>query len=341
MVLVHNFALGMILCLLCCICWGSWANTQKLVEKKDWEYPLFYWDYIFGFCLTALLGAFTFGSFGPDGESFLSNLGHASASAMLTAMAAGAIWNCANVFLTAAISTAGMSVGFPIGGGLGWIGGVIFNYVLLLVAGKAYPGNETLLWVGLVFGVLAIVLCSRAYGKLATSQQKTPLRGILLALAAGIGFMFFYGLIQKSIDPQYVSNGTGNLTPYSAIVFFALGVLVTTPIFNGFAMSHPNEGGQKVRMADYFSRGDTKTHLIGMLGGFIWMFGLVVSLMSSGVGNPAVNYALSNASPVVAMIWGVFIWKEFKKAPKGTGRIVAAMFASFVIALVVITMSNS
>ncbi|MFB0974130.1 MAG: multidrug DMT transporter permease, partial [Bacteroidales bacterium] len=64
MVLVQNFTIGMICCILCCICWGSWANTQKLVEKKDWEYPLFYWDYIFGFFLTALLGALTLGSLG-------------------------------------------------------------------------------------------------------------------------------------------------------------------------------------------------------------------------------------------------------------------------------------
>lgn len=340
MVLVNNFVVGMICCLYCCICWGSWSNTQKLVEKKDWDFSLFYWDYIIGFFLTAVIGAFTLGSFGNGGESFISNLASASWKSIGIAFAAGVIWNLANVFLTAANSTAGMSVGFPIGGGLGWIGGVIFNYVLLLIAGKAYPGSQTLLWIGLVFGIAAILLCAFAYKRLANSQKKTPLKGILLAVGAGLGFMFFYGLVVKSISPEYVSGGTGTLTPYSGVFFFALGALLTTPIFNGFAMAHPSAGGEKLRLKDYFSRGDARTHLIGMLGGAIWMSGMVLSFMASGAGNPAVNYALSNASPVVAMIWGVFVWKEFKGAPKGTNKLVGAMFASFVVALVVITLSN-
>ena len=81
-------------------------------------------------------------------------------------------------------------------------------------------------------------------------------------------------------------------------------------------MSHPAQGN-KVTMKDYL-KGDTRTHLIGMLGGFIWMSGMVVSFMGAGSANPAIAYALSNAAPVVAMIWGFFVWKEFKGAPKGT-----------------------
>ena len=105
-------------------------------------------------------------------------------------------------------------------------------------------------------------------------------------------------------------------------------------------MAHPVEGGRKVTMKDYFTKGDTKTHLIGLLGGFIWMSGMVISFMGSGGGNPAVNYALSNASPVVAMIWGVLIWKEFKGAPKGTNKLLFAIFFLFVAALVLISMAN-
>ena len=110
--------------------------------------------------------------------------------------------------------------------------------------------------------------------------------------------------------------------------------------YNGLAMAHPVEGGRKVTMKDYFTKGDTKTHLIGLLGGFIWMSGMVISFMGSGGGNPAVNYALSNASPVVAMIWGVLIWKEFKGAPKGTNKLLFAMFFLFIAALVLISMAN-
>lgn len=340
MVLVHNFTLVLLCCIYCCICWGSWANTQKLVQKKYWSFPLFYWDYIFGFFLTAVIGAFTLGSLGSEGESFLENFKTMDWTSVGWAMLGGIVWNAANIFLTAANAIAGMAVGFPIGGGLGWIGGVVFNYLLVVLAGQKYPGNEVLLWVGLVIAVAAILFCAKAYSNLTTSQHRTPKSGIVMAVISGIGLMFFYGLVVKSISPEYVSGGTGTLTPYSAVFFFALGVLISTPIVNGLAMAHPVEGGRKVTMKDYFTKGDTKTHLIGLLGGFIWMSGMVISFMGSGGGNPAVNYALSNASPVVAMIWGVLIWKEFKGAPKGTNKLLFAMFFLFVAALVLISMAN-
>ena len=340
MVLVHNFTLVLLCCIYCCICWGSWANTQKLVQKKDWSFPLFYWDYIFGFFLTAVIGAFTLGSLGSEGESFLENFKTMDWTSIGWAMLVGIVWNSANIFLTAANAIAGMAVGFPIGGGLGWIGGVVFNYLLVVLAGQKYPGNEVLLWVGLVIAVAAILFCAKAYSNLTTSQHRTPKSGIVMAVISGIGLMFFYGLVVKSISPEYVSGGTGTLTPYSAVFFFALGVLISTPVVNGLAMAHPVEGGRKVTMKDYFTKGDTKTHLIGLLGGFIWMSGMVISFMGSGGGNPAVNYALSNASPVVAMIWGVLIWKEFKGAPKGTNKLLLAMFLLFIAALVLISMAN-
>ena len=340
MVLVHNFTLVLLCCIYCCICWGSWANTQKLVQKKDWSFPLFYWDYIFGFFLTAVIGAFTLGSLGSEGETFLENFKTMDWTSIGWAMLGGIVWNAANIFLTAANAIAGMAVGFPIGGGLGWIGGVVFNYLLVVLAGQKYPGNEVLLWVGLVIAVAAILFCAKAYSNLTTSQHRTPKSGIVMAVISGIGLMFFYGLVVKSISPEYVSGGTGTLTPYSAVFFFALGVLISTPVVNGLAMAHPVEGGRKVTMKDYFTKGDTKTHLIGLLGGFIWMSGMVISFMGSGGGNPAVNYALSNASPVVAMIWGVLIWKEFKGAPKGTNKLLLAMFLLFIAALVLISMAN-
>ena len=186
--------------------------------------------------------------------------------------------------------------------------------------------------------VAAIYICGKSYGKISASKATTPKKGILLAIVAGLAIMFFYGLVVKSIDPQYVSGGTGTLTPYTGVFCFATGVLITTPIFNSFAMSHPVQGN-KVTMKDYL-KGDTRTHLIGVLGGFIWMSGMVVSFMGAGSANPAISYALSNASPVVAMIWGFFVWKEFKGAPKGTIPLIATMFLLFVVGLVLITLSN-
>ncbi len=338
MIVTHNYIIALICCIYCCICWGSWANTQKLVAQKSWRSELFYWDYILGFFITALVGALTLGTLG-GGHTFMQDLSHLDWTSAGYAMLGGVIWNFANVFLTLAIAVAGMSVGFPIGGGLGWIGGVVFNYLLIILAGQVYPGNSLLLWFGIAIVVVAIILCGKAYGKLSSSEHTTPAKGIILALVSGIGFMFFYGLVVKSIDPSLVAGGTGSFEPYTGIFFFAVGVVLTTPIFNGFAMRHPVQG-EPVKMRDYL-KGDLRTHLIGMFGGFIWMSGMLVSFMGAGAANPAISYALSNASPVVAMIWGAFIWKEFKNAPKGTMRIVNTMFALFVIGLVIVTLSNN
>ncbi len=338
MILVNNYILAIICCVVCCICWGSWANTQKMVAAKKWSFELFYWDLTIGLFLTALLGAVTLGSLGNEGQTFFQDMAHLDSTSVFYAVLGGIVWNFGNIFLTAAIAVAGMSVGFPIGGGLAWIGGIIFNYFLIIIAGETYQGNQLMLWFGVALIVVAILICGQAYNKLSSSKHSTPRAGIILAVIAGIAIMFFYGFVVKSIAPQYISGGTGTLTPYTAVFFFAVGIIISTPIFNSFAMKHP-VSGSKVTMKDYFG-GSLRTHMVGVFGGFIWMGGMVISFMGAGAANPAIAYALSNAAPVVAMIWGVFIWKEFKGAPKGTDMLIAAMFALFVAGLISITLSN-
>ena len=324
MVLVINITIAMICCIYCCLCWGSWGNTQKLVQKKEWKSALFYWDYIAGFFLTSLLGLLLF-----NGGNFFANLTWESVA---WAALGGLVWNFANIFLTAANGIAGLSVAFPIGGGLGWVGGIVFNYFA-----SGFTGNKTMLWIGVVLAIAAMLLCAVSYNKLTTSQKKSPAAGIIFAIISGFGFAFFYGLVVKAMDPSF--GGEGTLTPYQAVFFFAVAVLISTFFLNPFMMRYSVEG--KSTMADYFKNGDTRTHLIGMLGGFIWMSGMVISFMTSKAEvNKAVAYALSNASPLVAMIWGVLIWKEFKAAPKGTNKFVYAMFFCFLAALILIALSN-
>jgi len=309
-----------------------------MVATKNWSFELFYWDLTIGLFLTALLGALTLGSLGDSSRNFLTDMQNMDWSSIGYATLGGIVWNFGNVFLTAAIAVAGMSVGFPIGGGLAWIGGIIFNYLLIVLAGQAYTGNQILLWIGVFIIITAIFICAKAYQCKSDKKESTSKKGVMLAFLSGIGLMFFYGLVVKSLNPQFVSGGTGTLTPYSGVFFFAIGILVSTPVFNTFAMSHP-VSGKKVTMKDYCA-GDIRTHLIGILGGFIWMSGMLVSFMGAGAANPAISYALSNASPVVAMIWGVFVWKEFKGAPKKVLTMITIMFLMFIIGLICITLSN-
>ena len=157
--------------------------------------------------------------------TFLQDLATMDWSSIKYAFLGGVVWNFGNIFLTAAIAVAGMSVGFPIGGGLAWIGGIVFNYLLISLAGQTYKGNQLLLWSGVLNIIVAILICGKAYGKLSSGKAATPKKGILLAIMAGIAIMFFYGLVVKSLDPQYVAGGTGTLTPYTGVFFFAVGIL--------------------------------------------------------------------------------------------------------------------
>lgn len=338
MILIENYTLAILFFILAMICWGSWANTQKLVQN-NWRFELFYWDLAFGILLFATLSALTLGSWGDTGRPFLTDLSQANSSSILYAMLGGAIWNLGNILLVAAIAVAGMSVGFPIGGGLAWIVGILFNYVLVLMDKGHSEANSTLLFTGIGFIVVAIIFTMIAYRRLAAKTEKPTLRGILLSVFAGLLIAFFYGTLVSSVDNQFVSGGAGTLTPYSAVFFCGVGIFISTFIFNPLFMRYPVQGS-RVRMNQYW-KGTFKTHSMGAIGGMIWMLGLVFSFMAMGSTNPAISYALSNAAPVVAVLWGLFVWKEFKEAPKGTNIYLVLMFICYLIGLALITSSNT
>ncbi len=338
MVLIQNYPLAVFFFIISMICWGSWANMQKVAER-NWRFELFYWDLSIGLLLFATLAAFTLGSMGDAGRPFLTDLQQADSTSIIFAMLGGVVWNLGNILLVAAIAVAGMSVGFPIGGGIAWILGIVINYILVMLdPNKTFEGNVNILWIGVAVIIAAIFLSMLSYKRLASEKKKPTAKGILLSVFAGLLIAFFYGLVVKSLDNTYVTGGTGTLTPFSGVFFFAVGVFLSTLIFNPIFMKYPVQG-TPVKMAEYW-QGNFKTHLSGIIGGFIWMLGMVVSFMAAGAANPAISYALSNAAPVVAILWGVLIWKEFKGAPAGTNKLLVTMFVLYIIGLILITASN-
>lgn len=98
MFIVESYAVAIIMCFITMICWGSWANTTKLVSNKKWEFPLFYWDYSIGLLLCSLLFAFTLGSMGEAGRSFIPDIQQASSSSLMSAILAGIIFNISIFF---------------------------------------------------------------------------------------------------------------------------------------------------------------------------------------------------------------------------------------------------
>ena len=324
---VENYSVAIALCFLAMICWGSWQNTRN-VAGLSWRFELFYWDFVSGILLFSLLMAFTFGSFGHEGRSFLTDLKQASLGNIGFAMLGGAIWNIGTLLLTAGIAIAGMSVAFPIGGGIGWILGIVVLYI-------ATPqGNPSLLFGGSAIVVIAVILSMLSYRQLASQQKKPSLKGIVISLLAGVAIAFFYRFVDRSLAREFTPEYAGYLTPYTAVVFFSVGVFLTTFIYNPLFMRKPLEG-LPVTFADYL-KGTPRQHLMGILGGAIWCLGMSVSFMANKAASPAIAYGLSNAAPVVAAIWGIFVWKEFKDASRKTGYLLGAMFLAYIIGLLFI-----
>jgi glucose uptake protein len=337
MVLIQNYGLAIAFCILAMICWGSWANAQK-IASKTWRFELFYWDMVLGIVIVGVLSAFTVGSMGSEGRTFLTDIKTADAQSIVYAMLGGALWNLGTLLLVAAISVAGMAIAFPIGGGIAWILGIIVNYFIIVMAGGTPSQKPVMLWVGVAVIISAIYLSSLIYKRIAQTRNVASAKGIILSVVAGLVIAFFYGFVVKSIDPAFVSGSTGNLTPYSALFFFTIGAFVSTFIFNPIFMAKP-VSGEPIGMKAYF-KGTLREHISGILGGAIWCIGMVVSFMAVGAANPAIAYALSNAAPVVAMLWGIFVWKEFKDADPKTNRFLVIMFTFYIIGLLLITFSN-
>ncbi len=321
---VYSVALAMML--LSMICWGSWANTQKLC--KSWRFELFYWDYVWGILVISSLVGLTLGrtdAASPD--SFFRNLASADARHQIYPVLGGIIFNVANILLVAAIEVAGLAVAFPIGIGLALVIGSILNY---LVTPK---GNPLLLFGGIALVSVAIVLDALAYREISSDVRVTR-KGIVFSILSGIGIGAFYPLIAKAL------TGERHLGPYTVMCMFALGILICTLPVNYFFMRHPLTGSLPVEMSAYLA-GPARFHLWGVLGGTIWGIGTVSNFVASyaQMVGPAISYSLGQGATMVSAVWGVFVWKEFRGAGPRARRYLALMFVFFIAGLVSVALA--
>lgn len=331
MYIVNSYPIAVLFCVVTMLCWGSWANTQKLASK-EWSFPLFYWDYTLGVIFLSLIFGFTLGSNGESGQAFIPNLLQAAPKAFLLALLGGVIFNIANLLLVAAIEIAGMAIAFPIGIGLALVLGVFNNY---LPNPEAYHALYLFLGVGLV--TLAIVINALAYKKVTQGSKST--KGIVISLIAGLLMSFFYRFVADSMSTNLSTIEVGTFTPYAAVFVFSIGIFISNFLFNTYFMRKPISGSP-VTFSMYFKNGTPKLHLVGILGGMIWSLGMMLNIMAGDIAGYAISYGLGQGATLVAAIWGVFVWREFAGAPKGTNKLLAAMFILFVVGLSLIIIAR-
>ncbi len=330
MFIIETYSTAVVFCVITMLCWGSWANTQKLTSS-NWRFELFYWDYVFGILLCSLFFSFTLGSMGIGGRSFIADLLQADSANILSAIIGGILFNAANILLVSAIALAGMSVAFPVGIGLALIIGVILNYL------AAPVGSATLLFIGVIFIVVAMILNANAYKKLLSSSATPSSKGLWLAIVAGALMGLFYKFVANAMFPDFANPQDGKLSPYTAVFIFSLGILISNLLFNSLLMKYP-VSGNKVSYSDYF-KGSSKSHLMGIVGGVIWCVGMSFSILASDKAGPAISYGLGQGATVVAACWGIFVWKEFKNA-KGVQVLLNSMLACYLLGLLLIILSR-
>jgi glucose uptake protein len=331
MFIIPNYTIAVAFCIITMLCWGSWANTQKLAAKS-WRFELFYWDYVWGILISAIIIALTLGSIGNQGRSFIPDLQQADLSSLSSAILGGIIFNLANILLVAAISIAGMAVAFPVSIGIALVLGVVVNYL------KLPAGNPLLIFGGVAFIVLAILLNATAYRNQNKQKGKVSYKGLLISVISGILMGLFYKYVASSMFTDFYKPEPGKLSPYTAVVIFGVGVLISNFLFNTILMKRPING-TPVSYKDYF-KGSFGNHLTGILGGIIWCIGMSFSIIASDKAGIAISYGLGQGATVVAALWGIYIWKEFKDASLNTKLILNLMLLFYVSGLALLILAR-
>ena len=320
----QSLTVALLMMITSAICWGSWANTYKGV--KNYRFELFYWDYAIGIFLVSLIFALTMGSSGHDSLSFVNNIQATSASNIVSALVGGAIFNLANLLLVAAIDMAGLAVAFPVSIGIALVVGVVLNYVL------QPKGNAWLLMSGVACALIAVILDGKAYGRLRRVGKSVSRKSIVLCIVSGV----LMGLWSPFMT--YAMTRGQSLTPYSAATFLTLGALLSCFLWNVYFMKKPLVG-EPVGF-DGFFRAPASAHLLGLLGGFIWGTGTVFNLVAGKTTTFAVSYAIGQSAPMVAALWGLFVWKEFAGAESRAKVYLGLMFVFYILAILLVAHAN-
>jgi glucose uptake protein len=319
MFLPHGFGMALAMTVTSTLCWGSWANTYKLT--RGYRFELFYWDYAIGIVLVSLIWALTLGSAGSNGAGFLANVTDADGSNIVFALIGGLIFNVANLLLVAAIEMAGLAIAFPLAIGIALVVGVILSYAI------DPRGNPLVLACGVALAIVAVVFDGKAYGALKAGSPVSR-KSIIVCIVSGLLMGSFAPFVTRALTSGHA------LGPYSIAVFFTLGALLSCFVVNIYFMKRPLVGAP----VDFsgFAAARPADHLLGVLGGFVWGTGTVFNFVAASFVGVAISYAIGQAAPMVAAVWGVAVWHEFRGAPSRAWRYLALMFAAYVAALAVL-----
>jgi glucose uptake protein len=325
MFIPQNFSIALLMIIVSAVCWGSWANTFKF--SKNYPFELFYWDYALGVFAISVILALTLGSLNDGATSFLHNMASADPGNIASAILGGAIFTVANIMLVAGIDMAGFSVAFPVAIGTAMVVGVALSYML------QPRGSVLVLSIGVLLTIAALIMDSKAYAALSSSAsgKATARKCIIVCLVSGVLRGLFAPFVTHALTARTP------LGPYSTAVFFTFGSLLSCLAASLYFMKRPFEG-MTVRFHDFFKSG-LKLHLPGILGGCIWGTGTVFNLVAATCTGVAISYAIGQSAPMIAAIWGIFVWREFSGSGRKAHVFLALMFGFYIMAISTVAMA--
>lgn len=343
MILPGSQIFNLILLIFGMLCWGVWANTFRMTSK--WRFELYYFDFAIGAGLAALLIGFTFGSQGWDGFSMIDDLRLAGRRQEAYALGAGMAFNLGNMLIVGALSIAGVTVSYLIGLNLMLTTGMVITYF------TSPSGNGTLLAVGAVLALASagmLAVSSRLHslarlvvlmreGKTKTTRKVVSIKGLLLAIFGGIVAAAYYPLVNMAREGE---NGLG---PYALGLFFAIGVVFSTALYNLFFLNLPVQG-EPLELSAYF-KGKAKSHWLGLLGGALWYCGLISTLILARAEGknilPTFSIRLIMLGAVaVGTLIGLFRWKEFEGATGNVKTYLTVALALFAFGMLGLSLSS-
>jgi glucose uptake protein len=330
-----------ILAIVSLLCLGSWANTLKLAGK--WRFEYFYYDFLFGIVICAGVAALVLGSGRPQELTLQDNLLLVGYRKMAFALASGVVVNLGMLLLLAAVSVAGMSIAFLLTLGVALVIGVAWDFVNIQQA------NIPLTFIALALLLGAVAVAALTYVRLlrvrreAAQKALTPdprikskrakSAGAALAITLSVVGGIALGMFPKILGG---ATGEGGLAPYPALVLISVAAFLSSPFFVLFFTTFPVSGTSA--MPSGYLAGSAKQHLLGLAGGIIWGAGILTSLIVAAAPSTAqpsalIQYVLSNAAPLVAVAWGVLVWRELRGSDHRVQLLAAGMVVLFLAGL--------
>src|SRR6185312_4480222 len=313
MILPGSELYNLILLAIGMLCLGTWANTYRMTSK--WRFELYYFDFAIGAVLAAVIVGFTFGSLGWDGFALMDDLGIAGKHNMAYALAAGVVFNLGNMLIIGALSLSGVTIAYVSGMGMMLASGMLITYF------TSPGGNGAMTWGGAALVLAAAIVLTVAFrqqamarlvalmreGKTKSTKKTVSMKGQILAIVGGAIAGGCFPLINTA---RVGENGLG---PYSLGLFFAIGIMISTFVFNLFFMNLPIHG-EPLEFTAYFN-GKSKFRLLGLLGGVLWygwLCAILVAARAQGpnIVSPVASRALLLGAIIIGCIWGLMRWKE-------------------------------